>query len=262
MVMQAEFKSTTATEAEIAAAAQEAADALRREEVKDGERVSGVAAMPELAGAIKPMQYKIPVWDQGSWVMVWEMKIDADGGVYGDPTKAPRQQLGLWLQKKRADGGPRFQVEMPTRLRAQAVIPCLYNGPEGCTKKFYTRQDMVEHVDATHPRFARINQPILQSIMDKVAEDNPRLAQMAEAISNMTDRGLVSVEVNPTPRTDRVDPTLGTPTVTQMGLGPTEYKCAVAECGWPTHDKWKDWSEQQKAQFLHTHTLSAHKDDL
>lgn len=252
--------SMTATEAEIAAAAQEAADAIQRQEVKDGERVGG--EMPELRGAVKPLQYKISAADQGSWVMVWELKLDTDGSVYGDPTRAPRQQLGLWLQKKRDDGGPRFSVEMPKRLRAEATIPCLYNGPERCTKRFYTRQDMVEHVDGTHPRFARINQVILQKIMDAVAEDNPNLAKMAEAIANMGDRGMVSVEVDPSPRKDKVDSTLGTPTVTTMGIAPAQPvqeadNGGCGFCDWMPKD---DTIDKARARYMHL--IVKHKDEV
>lgn len=251
MVMEA---STTATEAEIAAAAQEAQETFQRQQVQEGERVAGAAEIP---GAIKPLQYRISPSDQGSWVMVWELKADADGSIYGDPTRAPRQQLGLWLQKKRPDGGPRFSVEMPPRLRAEAMIPCLYNGPEGCSKKFYTRQDMVEHVDSTHPRFARINQPILASIMARVAEDNPRLAQMAEAISNMNDRGLVSIEVNPTPRADKVDVALGAPTETRYGVQKAADDGGCGFCEWMPKD---DTADKDRARFMHL--IVKHKEEV
>ena len=251
------IQSTTATEAEIAAAAQDAQDKLQREDVQTGQRVGG--AMPELAGAAKPMQYKVPQWDQGSWVMVWELKVDANGEEYGDPTKAPRQQLGLWLQKRRPDGGRRFAVEMPQRLRAQATIPCLYNGPEGCIKMFYTRQDMVDHVYGTHPMFARINNAILEGIMQRVAEDNPQLAKMAEAIANMNDRGLVSVEVDPSPRQEKLDLTAGAPTTESFGIkiDPQNYDCTA--CAWKPGE---DWDEAKKLQFSRTHTWMKHREEL
>src|SRR5574338_1480879 len=101
--MTTETLSQTASEAEIAAAAQEATEAFERQRIKTGEQVQGAGSMPELSGAVKPMQYRIAAADQGSWVMVWELKLDANGEVYGDPTRVPRQQLGLWLQKKRGD---------------------------------------------------------------------------------------------------------------------------------------------------------------
>lgn len=256
--MVSEVQSVTASEAEIAAAAQEAQEALKRQEPH------GQVDLPQdmREGTVKPMQYRISPADIGAWVMVWELKIDADGEVYGDPTRAPRQQLGLWLQKKRPDGGPRFSVEMPKRLRAEATIPCIYNGSPPCNKKFYTRQDMVMHVRGypgymgSHASFAEVNKVLLDKIMERVAEDNPRLAQMAEAIANMEDRGLVSVAVTPQPRHDALDLDAGKPTVSTLGL-PKQEGCA--SCDW----KFKEnWSEAQRQQFLMAHLRGSHKEEL
>lgn len=251
--MTTDVESQLATEAEIAAAAQEAAETFERQRIKTGDQVQGGNAIP---GAIKPMQYRIAPQDQASWVMVWELKVDANGEVYGDPTRAPRQQLGLWLQKKREDGGQRFTVEMPARLRANATIPCLFNGSPPCTKKFYTRQDMVLHVRGTHPTFAQINAPLLDKIMARVAEDNPRLAAMAEAIANMEDPGLVSVAVERTVAPDpSIDVTAGAPQVTSLGIQREEDDGSCGLCDWKPKE-----GAAPRARYMHL--IMKHKEEL
>src|SRR5574338_477247 len=105
-----------ATEAELAAAKAEAEAQYQRASIQQGQRIDDAAHIP---GTVKPMTYRIPEEDQGAWVMVWELKVDANGLEYGIPRRAPRQQLGLWLQKRREfDGGLRFTVDMPPRIAA------------------------------------------------------------------------------------------------------------------------------------------------
>lgn len=255
MVNQTE--SQPATEGEVAAAQQEAMEYFERQRVRAGEKV---AEMPleTREGTIKPLQYRISPADVGSWVPVWELKIDADGEVYGEPTRAPRQQLGLWLTKKRGDGGQRFTVDMPNRLLAEATIPCLYNGTPPCSKKFYTRQDMVMHVYGTHPMFSTVNKALLETIMQRIAEDNPRLAEMAEAIANMKERGLVSVPVTPKPRDESIDITAGAPIVSSFGIQPQfEDDGGCGLCEWKPKD---DMKQPEKARYMHL--LMKHREEL
>jgi hypothetical protein len=217
MVMETQAQeSIEVSESDKARLAAEAALAQSRSTYEGLREGTEVASAKEIPGSVKPMQYRIPPSDQGSWVLVWELKIDANGEVYGVPTKAPRHQLGLWLEfKKRDDGGPRFTVAMPSRVAAEPQFPCLHMQ---CRKRMYTRLDMVEHVQGTHPRDARMYDALLKQIMEKAAEENPRVAEIANTIIGMEDRGLVSVEVNPAPRTDKVDVELGKPTVQNIGV--------------------------------------------
>lgn len=222
--------SQLATEAEVAAAKAEAEAQYQRSSIQQGAMIHDAANIP---GTVKPMTYRIPEEDQGSWVMVWELKVDANGQEYGIPRRAPRQQLGLWLQKRREfDGGLRFTVDMPNRIAAEAQFKCLH---QECRKRLYTRQDLVDHVENAHAREARLYRKLLDQIMDQAANDNPRVRELAETYAQMPDRGIVSVEVNPQPREEGIDVNAGAPTVQSLGgvsVAETDeiFRCRKGDC--------------------------------
>lgn len=243
--------SLPATDEEIAAARQEEVAARERSDVTR----QAIAGQAEL-GAIKPMQYSIRPSDQAAWVPVWEMMIDADGQEYGVPTRAPRGQLGLYLMKQRGDGGKRFQIEQPARVAMAGYVPCLR---QDCTKRMYSRQDMVMHVQEVHPREAVLYKDMLDEIMHAAAADNPRVAEIAEAVKAMPDRGVRSMPTPsaiPTPQLSAEELSAGAPQISSMGIKPDE---GCPSCDW----KYKpEWSDRQRNAFLLAHIRGTHKDEL
>jgi hypothetical protein len=225
------IESQSATDAEIAAAQAEAELSLSQQAIKDGETVTDAGTIP---GTVRPLSYRISPADQGAWVMVWELKVDAKGQEYGVPCRAPRQQLGLWLQKKREfDGKTRFTVNQPPRIAAEPQFKCLH---QECRKRLYTRQDLVDHVENAHGREARLYRKLLDEILEQAAKDNPRVHELARTYATMADHGITSVEINPQPRTDTLDLTAGAPVVTTMSnLQPAEdgleiFRCSAEGC--------------------------------
>jgi hypothetical protein len=249
MVNEAVIESQTASEAEIAAAAQEAAQTYQRQQPQG--KVSGQAEL----GALKPLQYKVAPENEQSWVQVWELKVDQVGNEYGIPRMAPRQQLGLWLQKKREfDGGVRFTHTQPLRVAAEGQYPCIH---QECRKKLGSRVDLVEHVRGLHDREARMYADLLDNIMKEAARDNPKVAGLLTTMATMKEPGAQSVEIAPKVSAQKkLDLAAGAPTVTHMGIQPKEPDTGCASCDW----KYKDgWTERQQQQYLLMHLNAVHK---
>lgn len=217
-------RSQGATDAEIAAAAQEAETARQRDAIRQGQQIAS-----DMPGTVKPMTYVIPESDAAAHVLVWELKLDVDGQEYGIPRSAPRGQLGLWLQKRReADGGLRFTASRPARIAAEPQYPCIH---QECRKRLYTRQDVVDHVENVHPREARLYRKLLDEMMAHVAEDNPRVAEMMRQIGSTQERGMRSVPADGAGTMERgVDTQMGTPVVSTLGVPPELFDCQ--ECDW------------------------------
>lgn len=244
------MESQAATEAEIAQAAQEAAAAIAKQQIQHGEQAAEGNTLP---GTIQPLRYVIPPSDQGSWVGVWELNLDAMGRVYGKPTRAPRQQLGLWLQKKRSDGGPRFTVEQPDRIAAEPQFRCVRRE---CGKKLYTRIDLFEHVEFLHPREFRMYRKQLDQLLEAASAEDSAINEWLEVAARTPESGVLSVVVPTVGRQEKLDLTAGTPTVQTLGVQ-REEGCAT--CDW----KFKEaWSEAQRSQFLMAHIRVSHKDEL
>lgn len=228
--MAAETQSRSASEAELAAVVQQAEEARQREAIRHGDALEQKSSIP---GTVKPMTYMVPEQDQASHTLVWELKIDADGREYGIPRKAPRGQLGLWLQKKReADGGIRFTVNQPARILAEPRFPCIR---QECRKRFYTRQLMVMHVRSVHYMEAELYKAMLDEIMAQAALDNPRVAELAALIKDTPELGLQSVDANPQKRREELTDTelrAGTPTETTLGIKPPIEAFNCPECDW------------------------------
>ena len=204
-----------ATPAEVAAAEQAAIEAYERSKVQTGEQVPNMPAETR-EGTIKPLQYNISPADAGSWVKVWELRLDSQGVPYGKPTRAPRQQLGLWLQKTRPDGGPRFTVAQPARVAAEPQFACVRRE---CGKRLYTRIDLYEHVEYLHPREFRMYKKQLDALLDAAVAEDRAMNDWLEKAARTPESGLLSVALPTVKAEEDVDVTAGAPIVQSIGIG-------------------------------------------
>lgn len=245
--------STAVTEAEVIAARVEAEESLIRERIKTGDEVSEGKTLP---GTVKPMTYVIPDSDKASWVMGWELKADRDGNEYGIPRRMPRQQLGLWLQKKREkDGGRRFTIDQPERIAAEPQFECFIGE---CSKRVYERVWLVQHIRINHPVEAQAYTEFITKLEKAIAADNPKMAKLVDDLAARSDDGLHTVTVKPQPRDEAIDVTAGAPIVSTMGIK-TEpeviiYRCEVAGCA-----RFFDSSQALNMHYVHPKADAAHK---
>lgn len=245
--------SAVASEVEVIAARVEAEESLTRERIRTGDKVSEGNTLP---GTVKPMTYVIPESDQASWVMGWELKTDRDGNEYGIPRRMPRQQLGLWLQKKREkDGGRRFTIDQPVRIAAEPQFECFIGE---CSKRVYERVWLIQHIKVNHPVEAQAYTEFITKLEKAIAADNPKMAKLVEDLVGRSDDGLHTVEVKPQPRTEEIDVTAGTPTVSMLGIKKESeiivYRCEVAGC-----TRFFDSSQALQMHYVHPKADAAHK---
>jgi len=117
--------------------------------------------------------------DRGAWVPGWQLKVDRFGNEYGVPCRIPRGQGGLWLAKKRSDGGRRFTLQEPANVRGTGPFECFIGD---CRKRTYTRSRLVGHIEAFHRAEALQYAPILDKLRKAVVDDNPKLAALVDAM--------------------------------------------------------------------------------
>lgn len=245
--------SAAASEAEVIAARVEAEESLTRERIKTGDTVSEGNTLP---GTVKPMTYKVPESDQAAWVMGWEIKTDREGQEYGIPRRMPRQQLGLWLQKKREkDGGRRFTIDQPTRIAAEPQFECFIGD---CSKRVYERVWLIQHIRINHPVEAQAYTEFITKLEKAIAADNPKMAKLVEDMVGRSDDGLHTVEVTPEPRTEPIDATAGAPTVSTLGIKKQPdvviYRCEVEGC-----TRFFDSSSALNMHYVNPKSDAAHK---
>jgi hypothetical protein len=110
--------------------------------------------------------------DQAAWMAAWQITVERDGTEYGTPCKLPKGQLAHYLAKRRPDGGKRFTLTMPARLKKPPRYECFI---EDCTKRVDERVKLIGHIETYHPYKAQIYADELLRLKQAVVRDNPKL---------------------------------------------------------------------------------------
>jgi hypothetical protein len=128
--------------------------------------------------------------DRGAWVAGWQLKVDRFGNEYGVPCRIPRGQGGLWLAKRRPDGGRRFTLREPANVQAVGPFECFIGD---CRKRTHTRSQLVGHIEAFHRVEALQYTVLLDELRAAVVADNPKLAALVSKMTTMPDEEVRAV---------------------------------------------------------------------
>jgi len=164
------------------------AEAIELAEAK-GEHM-GLPEGPVATGLRGMGMHFISPQDEGAWVPGWQLKVDRFGNEYGIPCRIPRGQGGLWLAKKRPDGGRRFTLREPANVQGIGPFECFIGD---CRKRTHTRSQLVTHIEGFHRVEAVQYAPMLDRLRKAVIDDNPKLVALVESMATRPDEEVRAV---------------------------------------------------------------------
>lgn len=241
----------TQTDELLAEVAEAAAAGLRAEELSTLRgQVEGSSTLPDA------MSYHVPDSDAAAWIAAYRLSIDHAGVERGEPTKLAKGALGMYLGKRRpVDGGRLFSLKMPEHLIAQPTFAC-FAAPNFCKHKSDTKHNLLDHIEASHPREATHLKDQIEMIRASANRENSALQALVDNIADTPDPGSVVV-----PKAMRevhnaavVEPVA--PVATVISVTP---RCVL--CPWPEGAaKWANTPPTQQA--LRMHIFAKHKDSI
>jgi hypothetical protein len=193
------------------------------------------------------LTYDVPDRDKAAWIPAWRIGVDQAGVERGVPVKLAKQALGMYLSKKRpVDGGRLFTLKMPAHIVPLPTFKC-FVVPDLCRYMADTKMNLLDHIEAAHPREATHIQRELQIIRDSALRENVILRDIIAGIAATPDPSSVEVPLTLRAEHDATVPDVPMPEAETISV---TVKCD--QCDWPQGStRWAHEQPTQRALLMH-----------
>lgn len=204
----------------------------------------------EIAGASAiglGLTYEVADPDKAAWIPAWRLSLDQAGVERGTPVKLARQALGMYLGKKRPiDGGRLFTLKMPEHVVPLPTFKCFVS-PNLCRYRADTKMNLLDHIEAAHPRESRHIETELKIIRDSALSENVILRDLIRDIAATPDPQSVAVPLTVRSKYDET-----VPVVAEVVADVLSAPIKCDQCAWPAGSvKWANTSPTSQALKMH-----------